>query len=98
MIVSTSLMIGDISESVASRSRSSTSSPCSVSLTKEMRKPEAASCNTRCVASQRQKLVSHHQVNRDLIEDRIVNWRILVGRQQIDKRQTVAISQFFRHA
>src|ERR687889_690681 len=46
MIVSTSLMIGDMSESVASRSRSRTSSPCSVSRTSEMRKPEAASCNT----------------------------------------------------
>ena len=39
MIVSTSLMMGDMSESVASRSRSRTSSPASVSLTSEMRKP-----------------------------------------------------------
>src|SRR5438128_1610177 len=50
MIVSTSLMIGDISLSVARRSRSSTSSPCSVSRTSEIRKPDAASCKTLCVA------------------------------------------------
>jgi len=33
------------------------------------------------VAPQRQKLISHHQVNRYLIEDRIVDRRILVSRQ-----------------
>jgi hypothetical protein len=57
-MVSTSLMMGDISESVASRSRSKTSSPCSVSLTSEMRKSEEAPWRTRFEASPLRKMIS----------------------------------------
>src|ERR687890_606997 len=105
MMVSTSLMMGDMSESVASRSRSRTSSPCSVSLTSEMRKPEAASARTRCVASplrsttsmapaalapEGHEEVAQHQVDGDLAEERVVDGRVADGREQVDVRQPVA--------
>src|SRR5438046_3126675 len=102
MIVSTSLMIGDMSLSVAKRSRSKTSSPCSVSLTSEMRKPDAASCSTRWVASafapQRHEEVAQHQVNRDFSEERVVNRRLAVGREQVNVRESVAASERERGA
>ena len=51
---------------------------------------------TFLIAFQRHKLVSHHQVDRDLGEEFVVDWRLVIRRQKIDKRQTIAPRELFR--
>ncbi len=50
------------------------------------------------VALERQKLVTHHQVDRNLVKEFVVNRRFTFARQQFDKAQTVTTREFARGA